>query len=124
MSKYNTNWWIGDGNLVKDCEEKETKNGNKLVKFRLAIKNGEKQTTFIDCEWWNPSGAVQYLKSGKEVQIAGQLSFEEWESKNGEKRSKHLINVQNLRLGSSGKKSEENYTKEEFESELESLIEE
>jgi single stranded DNA-binding protein len=124
MNKHNTNWFIGDGNLVRDCEEKGTKNGNKLVKFRLAVKNGERKPTFIDCEWWNPNGASQYLKSGKEVSIAGQLLFEEWEGKNGEKKSKHFINIQNLRLGSSAKKTEGDYTKEDFEAEIESLIEE
>jgi len=122
MSKYNTNVWVADGNLVKDCEEKETKNGNKLVKFRIATKNGDKKTTFIDCEWWNPNGAVQYLLKGKEVSITGQLLFEEWEGKNGDKRSKHIVNVQSLRLGNGLKNTNEDYAKEEFIAELESSI--
>lgn len=124
MSEYNTNWFVGDGNLVKDHEEKETKNGNKLVKFRIAIKNGEKKTTFIDCEWWSPTGAVQYLKKGKKVSITGNLLFDEWE-KNGEKRSKCYINVQHLRLADNkAGKSKEDYQREDFEAELDSLIQE
>jgi single-stranded DNA-binding protein len=119
MSKYNTNWWVGDGSLVKSIEKKEI-NNKTLVKFRIAINNGDKKTTFIDCEWWNPSGAIEYLEKGKEVSIAGNLLFDEWE-KNGEKKSKYYIGVQSLRLCSS-KKSKEHYVEEEFVAELDALI--
>lgn len=133
MSNYqDTNLSILSGCLTKDSEERELKSGNKVVKFRIAVNNGKKQTTFIDCDWWNPNEAAKYLKTGKKVEVIGRLLFEEWESKNGEKRSKHIINVQTLTL-KDGKKREENladeengqgeFTKEQFEAELNSLIE-
>jgi single-stranded DNA-binding protein len=127
MSKYNTNWWIGDGSLVRSIEKKEI-NNKTLVKFRIAISNGDRKTTFIDCEWWNPNRAIEYLDKGKEVCVAGNLLFDEWE-KNGEKRSKHYINVQSLRLSSNKPKKEEKeeyteYAEEEFVAELDSLIQE
>jgi single-stranded DNA-binding protein len=120
MSKYNTNWWVGDGTLVKSIEKKEI-NSKMLIKFRLAVNNGDKKTTFIDCEWWNPSGAMEYLEKGKEVNVVGNLLFDEWE-KNGEKRSKHYIGVQNLRLSSNYKKNKEDYMEKEFVAELDAII--
>lgn len=120
MSKYNTNWWIGDGSLVKNVEKKEI-NNKTLVKFRIAVNNGDKKTTFIDCEWWNPTGAVEYLEKGRTVSISGNLLFDEWD-KNGEKKSKYYISVQSLRLSSGYRKSKEEYMEEEFVSELDALI--
>ena len=127
MKYQDTNLILLIGTLTKDSELKETKNGKKLVKFRLAVKNGEKPTTFIDCDWWSPNGALEYLKAGKKVEVSGRLLFEEWESKNGEKRSKHLVNIQNLilreNLNTENSLKENEYTKEEFEAEITSLIE-
>ena len=53
----------------------------------------------LDCEWWNPSGAVEYLKRGKKVYISGKLLQNNWEDKDtGAKQHKYFISVKELEL--------------------------
>lgn len=87
-----------EGNLAADCTTKPI-GDSVLAKFRLCVSNGEKRTTYIDCEWWNPSGAVEYLKRGKRVFINGRLLQDEWEDKDtGIKRQKHFVGIKELEL--------------------------
>jgi|LakMenEpi03Aug12_release.lakeMendotaPanAssembly.Ray.scaffolds.fasta_scaffold32376_8 single stranded DNA-binding protein len=87
-----------EGNLAGDCVTKPI-GDSVLAKFRLCVSNGEKRTTYIDCEWWNPTRAVDYLKRGKKVFITGRLLENEWEDKDtGKKRQKHFVGVNELEL--------------------------
>jgi len=87
-----------EGNLAGDCLTK-TIGDSVLAKFRLCVSNGERPTTYIDCEWWNPSGAVKYLKRGKKVYISGRLLQNNWEDKDtGSNQHKYFISVRDLEL--------------------------
>ena len=93
-----TNVIVVEGNLVKDVEVKNIKEKN-LAKFRIASQNGDKDTTFIDCEWWNPNGAVEYLLKGKKVAITGRLMQSNWKDKEtGGSRSSVFVAVHTLDL--------------------------
>ena len=104
MSSFNKVIMVG--NLVTDPETRELQQGNSVTKFRIAsnrsykTKGGEKKedATFIDCEMWGPRGQVlvQYAKKGNSLLVEGYLKQENWESKDGEKRSKLLISVDNF----------------------------
>ena len=96
------------GNLVRDPETKQV-GGNKVVSFSIANdvyykdKNAEKQsiTSFVDCEAWGQRGAVveNYYHKGKHIIVEGALRQNRWESKEGDKRSKHIIVVDKVDLG-------------------------
>lgn len=96
MKTRDINLMSAEGNLAGDCITK-TIGDSLLAKFRLCVTNGERPTTYIDCEWWNPSGAVKYLKRGKKVYISGRLLQNNWED-NGAKQHKYFIGVRDLEL--------------------------
>ena len=94
------------GNMVADAECKEISQGNPVSKFRLAVnrkfttKSGEKKsdTLYIDCEMWGKRAEAisKYTKKGDPILVNGYLKQDNWESKEGEKRSKILVSVQDF----------------------------
>jgi single-strand DNA-binding protein len=94
------------GNLVTDPELKEIGESNNVVRFRMAInrryttKSGEKKedTTYIDCEMWGPRAGViaEYVKKSDPILVEGHLKQENWENKDGEKRSKILVSIEDF----------------------------
>jgi len=112
------------GNLVTDPELKEIGDNNSVVRFRMAInrryttKSGEKKedTTYIDCEMWGPRAGViaEYVKKADPILVEGHLKQENWENKDGEKRSKILVSIEDFeflqRRSSEQKESSEKST--------------
>lgn len=113
MKARDINLLAAEGNLAADCVTK-TIGDSVLVKFRLCVSNGDRPTTYIDCEWWNPNGAVEYLKRGKKVHVIGRLLQNDWEDKDTKTmQHKHFIGVRELELRLSAVKRDEDATKEE-----------
>jgi single-strand DNA-binding protein len=89
------------GRLTKDPEVRYLPNGTPKAELRLATsrqykdKNGEKQedTCYVDVVVWSRQAelAGQYLQKGRQVFIEGRLDYQEWESQEGQKRSKHQV---------------------------------
>jgi single-strand DNA-binding protein len=112
------------GNLVTEPELKEIGDNNSVVRFRMAInrryttKSGEKKedTTYIDCEMWGPRAGViaEYVKKADPILVEGHLKQENWENKDGEKRSKILVSIEDFeflqRRNSEQKESSEKST--------------
>ena len=74
------NFVILSGNICNDLEVKETSNGNKYLKFSLAVrngkdKNGNELTEFVNCVAWNKSAELinQYSGKGCKIAINGKL---------------------------------------------------
>jgi single-strand DNA-binding protein len=113
MANYNK--VILAANLVSDPELKTIGESN-VVRFRVAInrryttKSGEKRedSTYIDCEMWGNRASIisTHLKKGDPILIEGHLKQENWESKDGEKRSKILISVEDFEFMGGGNKNE------------------
>lgn len=98
MKARDINLISAEGNLAGDCVSKRI-GDSVLAKWRLCVSNGDRPTTYIDCEWWNPSGAVEYLKRGKKVYVSGRLLQNNWEDKDtGAKQHKYFIGVRDLEL--------------------------
>jgi len=84
------------GNLGAEPEIKETQNGKKLARLRLATnetyRNAEgeivKETQWHDIVAWGKLAEIseKYLKKGQEVCIEGKLSNRNYEDKEGIKR--------------------------------------
>jgi len=94
------------GNVGQDVEVVELENGKKLVKFSLATNEtykdakGEKVT---NTEWhslvaWNKIAEIveKYVKKGAELAIQGKITYNKYEDKDGNKRSKTEIVVNEI----------------------------
>jgi len=99
----------GIGRLTRDAETKELSEKAVVVKFSIASDRDKETTDFFDCFMFLPKGAKlpEYLKKGKQVFISGSLQQDRWETGDGEKRSKVVIKIDDLKLlgGGNGKKS-------------------
>ena len=104
----NFNKVILAGNLTRDPELKYTPNQTAVCEFGMAInrkyKGGDGQqredTCFVDCQAWGKTGEViaQYMVKGKPLLVEGRLSYDSWEGKDGQKRSKLRVTVENFQF--------------------------
>lgn len=100
------------GNLTRDPELRTTPKGTSVCQFGMAVnrvfRNGDEtqeETTFVDLEAWGKQAEIisKYVHKGNPLFIEGRLKFDSWESKEGEKRSKLKVIVENMQLmGSRG----------------------
>ena len=89
---------IQGGNLTRDPEVKFFANEKAVATFGLAINrkwrdkegNQKEETTFVDIECWGSLAerVGQYLSKGKSCLVEGRLKLDQWEDKQGNKRSK------------------------------------
>ena len=94
------------GNLTRDPELRTTPNGSSVCSFSVAVNrvyrdsNGTQQesVSFIDCSAWGRLGEMinQYAKKGTGVLVSGRLDQRSWEDKNGQKRSRVEIVVEDF----------------------------
>ncbi|MEX0775598.1 MAG: single-stranded DNA-binding protein [Phycisphaeraceae bacterium] len=92
------------GNLTRDPELRYSQNNMAICKMGLAVnrrwrnQQGEQQeeVTFVDCTAFGRTGEVinQYLKKGKPIFIEGRLHLDQWQDKDGNKRSKLDVTVE------------------------------
>jgi len=89
------------GRLVKDPELKVTAGGTSICNMRVAVDGaGQKQddgkyaSGFFDVTAFGTlaDSCGQYLAKGRQIGVAGRLSFQEWE-KDGQKRNKVEISA-------------------------------
>lgn len=103
------------GNLTRDPELRTTPKGTSVCQFGMAVnrvyRSGDEtqeETTFVDLEAWGKQAEIisKYVHKGNPLFIEGRLKFDSWESKEGEKRSKLKVIVENMQLmGSKGDNS-------------------
>ncbi len=96
------------GNLTRDVELKYTPSNQPVATFGLAMnrryrtRDGEdrEETTFVDCEAWARTAEVmsEYLSKGRPVFIEGRLKLDQWQDKEGNKRSKLRVVVENFQF--------------------------
>ncbi len=96
------------GNLTRDPELRTTPSGTPVCQFSMAVNriynnsNGERQeeTTFVDIEAWGRQAETisKYVSKGNPLFIEGRLKLDTWENKEGEKRSKMKVVLENMQL--------------------------
>jgi single-strand DNA-binding protein len=97
------------GNLTRDVELKYLSSGSSVAKFGLATnrkwkdKNSgddRQEVMFIDISVFGRSAEIanQYLRKGSKVLIEGRLVLNQWTDQNGQKRSKHEIQADNVQF--------------------------
>jgi single-strand DNA-binding protein len=88
------------GNLVRDPELRETKDGGKVATFGLATNRRYRQgdgwkdeVCYVDIVTFGRQAetCAEYLGKGDLALIEGRLQFRSWETQDGQKRSKHEV---------------------------------
>jgi single-strand DNA-binding protein len=79
------------GHLGRDAESKFTPGGKCITSMSIAVADGTKDkphTTWVRVEGWDlPDWIHAHLKKGALVLVDGRLRFEEWDDKDGGKKS-------------------------------------
>ena len=104
----NLNRVIINGNLTTDCKLERGKSGTAYGGFCIAVNSSEKK----DGEWVDSVSYFEvkafgklfesqhpYLNKGANVTVEGKLKQENWQTKEGEKRHKIIIQSDTLYLG-------------------------
>jgi single-strand DNA-binding protein len=96
------------GNLTRDIELRNLPSGMAVAAFGLAVnrrwknQQGEQQdeVTFVDLEAFGKPAEVmnQYLRKGSAVFIEGRLKLDQWDDKDGGKRSKMKVVVESFQF--------------------------
>lgn len=101
----NINVVVLGGNLVRDPELRYTPSGTAICEFTIANSKKYKQNDewidkagFYNCICWGKRGEIinEHFEKGKPILVKGELDFQQWETKEGDKRSTVKINVQDF----------------------------
>ena len=96
------------GNLTRDVQLKSVAGGQAVAEIGIAVnrkfklKDGteKEEVTFVDCECWGPRADViaRYFTKGKPIFIEGRLKLDSWEDKDGQKRSKMRVVIEDFQF--------------------------
>jgi len=102
------------GNLTRDPQLSYTPGKTAVVEFGLATSRKWKgqdgtdreDTCFIDCQCYGkPAEAIaKYCQKGRSLLVEGRLTFDQWETPDGQKRSKHRIAIESFTFVGDGQK--------------------
>lgn len=106
----NINRAIISGNLTRDPELRLTQTGTAVLTFSVAVNDRRKNTqtgewedyaNFVDCTLFGKraESVSNYISKGTKVFVEGKLRWSQWE-KDGQKRSKLGLVVDNLEFAS------------------------
>ncbi len=100
------------GNLTRDVALKHTSGNQAVADIAIAVnrkfktKDGQEreEVTFVDCECWGPRAEViaKYFSKGKPIFIEGRLKLDSWEDKDGQKRSKMRVMIEDFQFVGGG----------------------
>ena len=96
------------GNLTRDPEVRQTSAGTTVADLGLATnevyrdRGGEKveKTCFVDVVAWGRQAEVcaQYLSKGRPVLVEGRLQLDQWQTQEGQKRSRLRVRADSVRF--------------------------
>ena len=102
------------GRMVRDPELSIVGNGISMVKFTVACdrdrseQDGTKKTDFIDCIAWRKTAEFisKYFTKGRLILLSGRLTIDSYTDKEGNKRKKAEVIVDNAYFADSKKDAE------------------
>jgi len=96
------------GRLTRDPETRYTSGGTAVCEIGLAVneswtdKQGNRQenTAYVDITLWGRQAEIadEYLNKGSQVFIEGKLKLDQWETREGEKRSKLKVTATGMQF--------------------------
>ena len=105
------------GNLTRDPQLSYLPSQTAVVDFGIATnrkwtgQDGQKreEVCFVDCRaFGKPAETInKYCKKGQPLMIEGRLTFDSWTGKDGTKRSKHRVTVENFQFLPAGARAGE-----------------
>lgn len=113
------NTFTASGNIGKDCQVRQTKNGKSIATFSLPVKQGygdHEKTSWVTCKMFGKraEGSLpQYLTKGTKVIVTGEFVLEEWQGQNGEQNKMPAIIVNQLDFGGNGQSSGGGYSQQQ-----------
>lgn len=93
------NHLVYQGRTTKEMELRQTQSGIENVSFTLAWSEKYKETErkcFLRCKAWRNQATFldkYFHAKGSEMTVEGQIETNEWEDKDGNKRSEIVLNV-------------------------------
>ena len=120
----NFNKVILAGRLTRDPPLSYLPSNTPVTGFGLAIhrkwkgQNGEmrEETCFVDCRGYGKQAETlnQYMSKGRGLLVEGRLQLQQWTAKDGSKRSKHVVWVEQFQFldGGGGRRSEDSPAQE------------
>jgi single-strand DNA-binding protein len=101
------------GNLTRDPEVRYTPKGTAVGDLAIAVNDSYKAqdgtiketVTYIDIEVWGRQAETckQYLSKGRPIFVEGQLKLDQWETPQGEKKSRLRVRADRVQfLGGGG----------------------
>ncbi len=99
---------IISGNLVRDPDTRILENGTHLAKMSIANnqryrdKNGEWQekTCYVNVIAWRKTAELvsEFCRKGSPVLVEGELVFNSWEDRDGDKKSRIEVNARRIQF--------------------------
>jgi len=106
MANYNKIIMIG--NLTRDPQLSYLPSNTPVVEIGLASnrrwkgQDGQQRedTCFVDCRAYGRQAETinQYTSKGRQILVEGRLQFDQWQDKEGNRRSKHRIIIENFQF--------------------------
>ncbi len=88
------------GRLTRDCETKYSQSGKAWVSTAIAVDRRTKDETadFFNLVAWEKTAEImgKYLKKGNKILVDGHLQFNQYEDKDGNKKSSVNVIVENF----------------------------
>ena len=110
------NFTILEGRLTRTADMLYTQNGNALCKFDIAVNEYYKSeneyktsTSFITINVWGKyaESISQYMEKGTAVRIIGSVKQNNWEDKDGSRRSSLYVHANSIEILDWDNKKEE-----------------
>ena len=94
------------GNLTRDPDVRVMTNGRAVCNFGIALNrsykdsegNRKEEVTFVDVECFGPRAEAvgRFFTKGRSIFVEGRLKLDQWESKEGDKRSALKVVLDNF----------------------------
>lgn len=104
------------GRLTRDPEVRYTSSGTAVADIAFAVSDSYKnkagewieQPCFVDLVVWGRQAETcgEYLKKGSPALVEGRLQFDQWETQQGEKRSKLRVRADRVQFLAAGNRSQ------------------
>ena len=87
------------GNLGRDPELREA-GSSQVASFSIAVSTGKDETSWINCSIWGKRAdvAMQYLKKGNRITVAGSGKLNTYQKKDGTEGQSFQLNVSDFTL--------------------------
>ena len=96
------------GNLTRDLEIRYTQGGSAIAstaiatsrKFKSQTGEQKEEILFVDLTFFGRSAEIanQYLRKGSKILVDGRLKLDQWTDQQGQKRSKHSVVVETMKM--------------------------